>query len=64
MIDYTMVNHEMLNAFMKRWYSETSSFCLSLGEMIITLDNVSCLLHLLIKGRLIDYERITKDETL
>ncbi|CAL5210716.1 unnamed protein product [Lathyrus oleraceus] len=31
--------------------------------MSITLDDVSCLLHL-IRGRLLDHERITKDETL
>lgn len=32
--------------------------------MSITLDDVSCLIHLQIRGGLIDHERITKDETL
>ncbi|XP_050878283.1 protein MAINTENANCE OF MERISTEMS-like [Lathyrus oleraceus] len=34
------------------------------GEMSITLDNVLCLLHLLIRGKLLDHERISKDEAL
>lgn len=32
--------------------------------MSITLENVSCLLHLLIRGKLLDYKSISKDETL
>lgn len=49
---------------MERWHSETSSFHFPLGEMSITLDDFSCLLHLSIKGRLPDHWRITKDEAL
>lgn len=44
------------------WNSETSSFHLLLGQMSITLDDASCLLHLLIRGRLLDHGRITQDE--
>lgn len=58
------VNHRMLNAFVERWHTDTSSFHLPLGEMSITLDNVSCLLHLSIRGKLIYHGRITKDEEL
>lgn len=58
------VNHEILNAFVERYHSDTSSFHLPLGEMFITLDGVSCLLHLLIRGKLLDHGRISKDETL
>lgn len=59
-----MVNHGMINARVERWNSETSSFHLPLGEMSIILKDVSCLPHLLIRGRLLDHERITKDEAL
>lgn len=31
---------------MERWHLETSSFHMSFGEMTITLDDVSCLLHI------------------
>ncbi|CAL5184186.1 unnamed protein product [Lathyrus oleraceus] len=54
----------MLNAFVERWHSETSSFHLLLCEMFITFDYVSCLLYLPIRGRLLDNGRITKDEAL
>ena len=32
--------------------------------MSITLDQISCLLYILIKGRLVDHGGITKDEAL
>lgn len=64
MTGYSTTNHVILNAFVERWHSETSSFYIPLGEMFITLDDVSCLLHLLIRGRLLDHGRITKDEEL
>lgn len=32
--------------------------------MSITFDDVSCLLHLLIRGKLLDHERIRKDQAL
>ena len=37
----------LLSAFVERWHRETSSFHLPVGELTITLDNVSSLLHLL-----------------
>ncbi|XP_050890136.1 uncharacterized protein LOC127095499 [Lathyrus oleraceus] len=60
---YITVNREMLNAFVERWYTKTSSFHLPLSEMSITLDDVSCLLRLLIKGKLLNHGRIRRDET-
>lgn len=54
----------MLNAFVERWHIETSSFHLPLGEMSITLGEVSCLLHLPIRGKILENERINKYETL
>lgn len=39
-------------------------FHLSIGEVAITLDDVSCLMHLPIKGSLLDNERIEKEEVV
>lgn len=64
MIDDTTVNHAMLNVFVKRWHTETSSFHLPHSEMSITLEDVSCLLHISIRGRFLDHETITKAEAL
>lgn len=64
MIGYITVNHGMLYAFLEKRHSDTSSFHLPLGEISITLDNVSCLLHLLIRWKLLDHEIINKDEAL
>ncbi|CAJ2666702.1 unnamed protein product [Trifolium pratense] len=47
----------------KRWHGETSSFHMPSGEMTVTPDDVRCLLHLPIKGRLLDHKGIpTKTE--
>lgn len=64
MTDYITVNHEMLNAFVKRWHTNTLSFHLPIGDMFITFDDVSCLLHLPIRGELLDHMRISKEEAL
>ena len=40
---------------MEGWHKETNSFHLPVGEMTITLDDVSCLLHLSITGGLYSY---------
>lgn len=61
---YVTVNNKMLNVYVERLHTETSSFHLPLGEMSITLDDVSCLLHLSIRGKLLDHGRISKDEAL
>lgn len=63
-IDYVRVNHDMLSAFVQRLHSETSSFHLPCGEIFITLDDVSCLLHLPIRGRLLDHGRNIIDEIM
>lgn len=64
MTGYTMVDHVMLNAFVERWNHETLSFHLPRDEISITLDNVSCLLHLLIMRRFLDHGRNIKDEAV
>ena len=42
-------------AFVERWHPETNSFHLPLGELTITLDDVSNLLHLPIIGQFYTY---------
>lgn len=54
----------MLNAFVERCHTKTLSFHLPLGEMSVTHDNVSCLLHLPIRGKFLDHGRISRDEAL
>lgn len=44
------INHELISAFVERWHSETSSFHMPWGEMTVTLDDVSALLHLPLTG--------------
>ena len=40
----------LIYVFAERWYKETSSFHLLAGEVTITLDDVTSLLHLPITG--------------
>src|SRR3954465_3043287 len=62
MTGYTTISHVMQGAFMERWHNETSSFHLPVGEMTITLHDVQCLLHLPIRGMLLDHSRIQRIE--
>ena len=48
----------LVSAFVERWHIKTSSFHMPVGEMTITLDDVSCLLHLPITGAFYTYEAI------
>lgn len=62
--NYSTINHVMMSTFVERWYYDTSSFHFPHGEMSITLDGVSCLVHLPIMGRLLNHDRIIKNEAL
>lgn len=44
--------------------TETPSFHLPIGEMSITLDDVPSLIHLLIRGRLLNHFRIYRSDAL
>ncbi|KAI5429749.1 hypothetical protein KIW84_034365 [Lathyrus oleraceus] len=44
------IDTNLVFAFVERWHLETSLFHMSFGEMSITLDDFSCLLHLPIRG--------------
>lgn len=59
---FCTINHDI--AFVERWNSEMSSFHLPQGEMSNTLDDVSCLLHLPIRGRILNHCKIVKDEAV
>ncbi|XP_058734274.1 protein MAIN-LIKE 1-like [Vicia villosa] len=59
---YVTINHDMQVAFAESLQSETSSFHIPIGKMTITLDEVPCLLHLLIRERLLDHERIKREK--
>ena len=49
---------------MERWHSETSTFHLPVGELTITLDDVSSLLHLPITGALHSFHALSTEEAI
>ncbi|XP_058780654.1 protein MAIN-LIKE 1-like [Vicia villosa] len=55
------VDTHILSTFVERWNPETSSFHMSFGEMTITLDDVSCHLHVPIRGELVDPNFVVTD---
>lgn len=59
---YMIVNHGMFVTFVERWHKDTSFFHFPHGEMSTTLGDVSCLLHLPIRGRLLNHSWIDKFE--
>lgn len=61
---YITIFYEMLTIFIKRWHPETLSFHLHMGKRTITLDDVSCLMHLPIWGKLLGHRRISRKETV
>jgi hypothetical protein len=61
---YSQIDHNLIYAFAERWHEETLSFYLSFGAMIVTLDDVSCLLHLPIDGMLMSHETMTRDNAV
>jgi hypothetical protein len=48
----------MLATFVERWHEEINNFHIHARETTITLDYVSCLLHLPIEGCLLNYTDI------
>ena len=49
-------NSGLLTALAERWHSETSSFHLPTGEATVTLEDVWCILWILIVGELVVYD--------
>ncbi|KAH1197919.1 Protein MAIN-LIKE 1 [Glycine max] len=54
----------LLSVFVERWHRETSSFHLPVGELTITLDDVSSLLHLPVIGDLHAFEPLHVDDVV
>ena len=58
---YETVDKGFLSAFAERWHCETNIFHLTIGEMTITLDDVSSLLHIPIVDGFYSYPHTSKD---
>ncbi|KAH1233117.1 Protein MAIN-LIKE 1 [Glycine max] len=54
----------LFSAFVEQWHRETSSFHLPVGELTITLDDVSSLLHLPVIGDLHAFEPLHVDDAV
>ncbi|KAH1246568.1 Protein MAIN-LIKE 1 [Glycine max] len=54
----------LISAFVERWHSETSTFHLPVGELTITLDDVSSLLHWPITGALHSFHALSIEEAI
>ncbi|KAH1262403.1 Protein MAIN-LIKE 1 [Glycine max] len=54
----------LLSLFVERWHRETSSFHLPVGEVKITLDDVSSLLHLPVVGDLHAFQPLHVDDVV
>ncbi|XP_028223607.1 protein MAIN-LIKE 1-like [Glycine soja] len=54
----------LISAFIERWHRETSTFHLPVGELTITLDGVTSLLHLFITGALHTFEPLVTSDAI
>ena len=54
----------LLSSFVERWHRETSSFHLPMGELTITLDDISSLLHLPVVGDLHAFQPLHVDDAI
>ncbi|XP_028198043.1 protein MAIN-LIKE 2-like [Glycine soja] len=54
----------LISAFVEKWHRETSSFHLPVGEVTITLDDVSSLLHIPITGALHSFEPLATSDAV
>ncbi|XP_014621650.1 protein MAIN-LIKE 1-like [Glycine max] len=54
----------LISAFVEKWHRETSSFHLPVGEVTITLDDVSSLLHIPITGVLHSFEPLATSDAV
>ncbi|XP_052728538.1 protein MAIN-LIKE 1-like [Vigna angularis] len=62
-MSYDYVDRGLLLAFVERFHFETSSFHLPVGEMTLTLDDVSSLLHLPVLGQLCHLEEVDFEDS-
>nr|XP_027185949.1 protein MAIN-LIKE 1-like [Cicer arietinum] len=59
---YEMIDQGLISAFVERWHRDTNSFHLPIGEMTITLDDVSSLLHIPITSAFFSVNIFNKDD--
>jgi len=58
---YDNISHGLVCAMVERWHQETNNFHLPVGEMTITLDDVTCLLGIHVVGRIIQEDDLDHD---
>jgi len=58
---YESISHGLVCALTERWHEETNNIHLPIGEMAVTLDDVACLLDILIARRLIEEDDLDHD---
>lgn len=61
-ISYSTVDKGLLSAFTERWQPDTSSFHLPVGEITLTLDDVSQLLHIPVRGTFFTMPDLSRTE--
>jgi hypothetical protein len=61
---FPIVNNALISVFAERWHRDTSSFHLPIGEMTITLDDVSWLLHLPCRGTFFTFPNQNRDTAI
>ncbi|KAL5134526.1 Protein MAIN-LIKE 1 [Glycine soja] len=66
LIDCSVITGDpgLISAFVERWHGETSTFHLPVGKLMITLDDVSSLLHLPITGALHSFQALSTEEAI
>jgi hypothetical protein len=57
------LSHAMLTALSERWHEESSGFHFPVVEMIVTLNDVTCLLNFLVEGGMLSHDKkVTQDK--
>ncbi|KAL5137356.1 Protein MAIN-LIKE 1 [Glycine soja] len=64
LIDCSVITGDpgLISAFVERWHSETSTFHLPVGELTITFDDVSSILHLPITGAFHSFHALSTED--
>ncbi|KAK9149205.1 hypothetical protein Scep_007962 [Stephania cephalantha] len=57
---YWKGNKELISTFVERWQPETNTFHMSFGEMSITLEDVSMLLKILVTGKVVAVDSLSR----
>ena len=63
-ICYEVADKGLICGFVERWHRDTNTFHMPFGEISITLDDVSCLLHLPIMGQFPTFDSLDNSGAL